>query len=229
MQIPSSAPPKRFLFRQKKSQAAVEFALAFPIFLMIVFGIIDFSMLFAAWLTIQNMARQAVRYAATGQYNSVKYCQADSLNADLPANGGDGDGVCFSGPNKNQEIDYARLQSTHDEADKFAYFIFKDSSLIPWLDITRKGYLLTTVCSTRDTSNPPDAPDFTYQFPHMGGLTEGDYGKCSLVSDGTIKEDAGGPGDRVIVGVDFNHPFLTPFINAAWDKFHLSSIREGIV
>ncbi|MEI6289742.1 MAG: TadE/TadG family type IV pilus assembly protein [Chloroflexota bacterium] len=215
-----NAPEKSisFFHRGKKSQAAVEFALAFPIFLIIVFGIIDFALLFSAWLSVQNIARQAVRYAATGQYDKVKYCADDSLNADLPANGGDGEGNCFEGTNKNKEIDYARLKSTYDEAEKFAsYFIFKDSTLVPWLDFTKKGYINITVCSTRDASDPSDGPDYQYNFPKMGDISEGAYGKCMLVSDGSMAEDAGGPGDRVIVGVDFNHPFLTPFINSAWE------------
>ena len=68
MTTPSSPHPAPFLYRQKKSQAALEFALSFPILLMVVFGIIDFSMLFGAWLSVQNITRQAVRYAETGEY-----------------------------------------------------------------------------------------------------------------------------------------------------------------
>ena len=63
----TSFPPRQpFLYRHKKSQAAVEFAISFPILLTILFGIIDFSLLFASWFALQNLVRQAVRFAATG-------------------------------------------------------------------------------------------------------------------------------------------------------------------
>ena len=60
---------KRFRQDSSRSQGVVEFALALPILLMLVFAIIDFSLLFSAWLLIQNMSRQAVRYAVTGEFN----------------------------------------------------------------------------------------------------------------------------------------------------------------
>jgi hypothetical protein len=237
MQTSSSSPPAHFLLRRQKSQAAVEFALAFPIFLMIIFGIIDFSFLFASWLSIQNMARQAVRYAGTGQYDTA-YC----AEADLTINGGDGtsalDGSgnpipCTSAnsnmaqANKYREIemDYARLKSIHDVAMRFNYFIF-DS---PGASILQNGYLVVTVCSTRDRSDPANGADYVYEFPNMGGLNADDYGRCYVEATGADEEDPGGPGDRVIVGVDFNHPYLTPFINTLWPYYHLASTREAIV
>jgi hypothetical protein len=67
----SSTQPHRFSRGEHKSQATVEFALAIPIFLMLVFGIIDTSLLLASWLSIQNMSRQAVRYATTGQFDPL--------------------------------------------------------------------------------------------------------------------------------------------------------------
>jgi hypothetical protein len=42
-------------------------------------------------------------------------------------------------------------------------------------------------------------------------------------------QDAGGPGDRIIVSVEFNHPLITPFINAQYPFIKLVSKREGIV
>ena len=64
---------KTLLAGRGRSQGVVEFALAAPILLMLLFAIIDFSLLFSAWLLIQNISRQAVRYAVTGQYDSG-YC-----------------------------------------------------------------------------------------------------------------------------------------------------------
>ena len=64
---------KRFWKGAGRSQGVVEFALAAPILLMLLFAIIDFSLLFSAWLLIQNVSRQALRYGITGQFNPA-YC-----------------------------------------------------------------------------------------------------------------------------------------------------------
>ena len=45
IQFPRSPAPGKFMHKKSKSQAAVEFALSLPIFLLVVFGIIDFSLL----------------------------------------------------------------------------------------------------------------------------------------------------------------------------------------
>ncbi len=42
-------------------------------------------------------------------------------------------------------------------------------------------------------------------------------------------EDGGGPGDRVIVTVDFDHPLIAPILSSTWPKIHLTAKREGIV
>lgn len=57
------------LHPSRKGQTLLEFALTLPILLMLMFGIIEFGRLFQAWVSIQNSARAAARYAATNQYN----------------------------------------------------------------------------------------------------------------------------------------------------------------
>jgi Flp pilus assembly protein TadG len=44
---------------------AVEFALLFPIFIMVVFGTISFGFGFERWITVTQAAREASRFAAT--------------------------------------------------------------------------------------------------------------------------------------------------------------------
>jgi uncharacterized repeat protein (TIGR02543 family) len=48
-------------------QTLVEFALVLSVSLLIIFGIFDFGSTFQAWLTVQNCAQTAARYATTGQ------------------------------------------------------------------------------------------------------------------------------------------------------------------
>ena len=49
-------------------QGLVEFAVVLPILLALIFGIIEFSRIFAAWLAVQNAARSVARYAITGRF-----------------------------------------------------------------------------------------------------------------------------------------------------------------
>lgn len=58
---------------RRKGQALAEFAITLPILLLLLFGIIEFGRLFQAWVTLQNAARTAARYASTGQYFEDRY------------------------------------------------------------------------------------------------------------------------------------------------------------
>jgi len=53
----------------RKGQTLAEFAISLPILLILLFGVIEFGRLFQSWVTIQNAARQAARFAITGQYH----------------------------------------------------------------------------------------------------------------------------------------------------------------
>ena len=61
--------------RKSPGQGLVEFALALPILLLLVFGLIEFARIFAAWLMVENSARTAARFASTGQFNQAHCAQ----------------------------------------------------------------------------------------------------------------------------------------------------------
>jgi len=48
----------------EKGQAIVEFALLVPIFLILLFAIVDFGMGFYSWITVTNSAREGARIGA---------------------------------------------------------------------------------------------------------------------------------------------------------------------
>ena len=50
--------------RGEKGQALVEFALLVPIFLMLLFAVVDFGMGFHSWITVTNSAREGARIGA---------------------------------------------------------------------------------------------------------------------------------------------------------------------
>jgi len=62
---------KRKDARAERGQGMVEFVLVLPIFLLLVFAIMDFGMGFHAWLTVTNSAREGARVGA------VRASQAD--------------------------------------------------------------------------------------------------------------------------------------------------------
>lgn len=49
---------------RERGQSLAEFALVAPIFLMLVFAIVDFGMGFHAWITVTNSAREGARLGA---------------------------------------------------------------------------------------------------------------------------------------------------------------------
>jgi Flp pilus assembly protein TadG len=65
--LPLSACRERKL-RASRGQTLLEFALVFPMFLMLICGVVDFSHVFYAEMTVQNALRQAGRFATTGNH-----------------------------------------------------------------------------------------------------------------------------------------------------------------
>ena len=66
----------------EKGQALVEFTLLVPIFLLLLFAIVDFGMGFYSWITVTNAAREGARLGvvlATEQEIEDRVYQAASL------------------------------------------------------------------------------------------------------------------------------------------------------
>lgn len=184
----------------KKGQAAVEFALSFPIILIVIFGILDFSILFATWLSVDNVARQAVRYAATGRYES---CTAAACTSSVESE-------------KNAAIDAARLVSIKNAAKAAMGPLIRPAALAAFND---SGYYQIVVCSSEPWVLIPSK---------MGGRLKADYAQCQNPS-GANDESPGEPKKLAIVMVDYNYEYVTPFINSAFQYFHLSSRAQLIV
>lgn len=58
------------LLKRKQGQALVEMALILPILLMLIFGCIEFGRIFGAYLLVNNLARDGVRYGVVGYNDS---------------------------------------------------------------------------------------------------------------------------------------------------------------
>jgi Flp pilus assembly protein TadG len=71
--------------RGEKGQSLAEFVMVLPIFLILVFAIIDFGMGFHAWLTVTNSAREgarlgSVRAPAGGSCDNDPSTKADNID-----------------------------------------------------------------------------------------------------------------------------------------------------
>ena len=210
------------------------------------FGIIEFARILQAWLSVENGARFGVRYAVTGEYD-VKYCaQAD---ADFPGLRGRRrrrrpDRLhCAQQPNPATRTRPTRSRTTpgftrsSEVATGGALAILRDPAT--GLAQTDKGFFKVTVCSSRNVDGDTLA-DFQLLDPIPGQFLPA---MCVEDPDGTQTDppfpvaqsvnqetmDPGGPGDRVYVIVDFNHPVIVPLISSMWPKLHLTSQRQGIV
>ncbi|MCK4488994.1 MAG: pilus assembly protein [Anaerolineales bacterium] len=219
----------------------VEFVIALPILLFVIFGIIEFARLTFAWMAVQNSARFGIRYAVTGEFNEVycvsagNYLGADHVNADV-FNGDPQDCLIpddYTGTDANDKerelIDLARLYSIQDatsgggaglwldpaaSGDYSQYLSLHDEAQVGQVD--QKGFFHVTVCSNRENQFVVDY--FNYSVP----LCIDNFG-------GVLMDDAGGPGDRVKVRVQHQHPLFLPILSNIWPSVSLNAERDGIV
>ncbi|MEE8567471.1 MAG: TadE/TadG family type IV pilus assembly protein, partial [Anaerolineales bacterium] len=115
---------------------------------------------------------------------------------------------CLGGCDEQAEEDAARIPSAKDAARAGSVAILRNESLLPG----QPGYYKVTVCSNKDG---------VVYFPSDSNT--------STPADCQPGEDPGGPGDRVSVTVDFDHPLIVPIISSWWPQLHLTAKREGIV
>jgi len=229
------------LRRQGRGQAMVEFVIALPILLFVLFGIIEFARMIFAWMAVQNAARFGIRYAVTGAFDETYCIEAGNLlgaahvNADI--DGGDPQDCKIPESYTNADkadkerelIDLARLFSIRDVAvgggtglwlrpavsgNYEQYLGLHDEAFVGLPDET--GFYHVTVCSNRSGQYVMDYGNYAIPL-------------CTDVINSQLMDDAGGPGDRVKVHVEHRHPLFLPVITSIWPSVTLSAERDGIV
>ena len=172
-------------------------------------GLVEFALILPVLLltvfVIIELARVLHAWLAVenGARFGVRYAVTGEFDADHCT-------ALYGGPcvTETQE-DGARIPSIKDVANAGAVAILKNDAISTVGD---PGYFKVEVCSSKT-------------------------GVALLPSDSNIPtaatcvptEDPGGPGDRVIVSIDFDHPLITPMISTLWPDLHLTAKREGIV
>lgn len=67
--------------KDEQGASAVEFALVLPILLLLIFGIIEFGLLYHDYLAVTHAAREGARMAAVGKYDPAIIAQRAGLPA----------------------------------------------------------------------------------------------------------------------------------------------------
>ncbi|MEP6985987.1 MAG: TadE family protein, partial [Chloroflexota bacterium] len=104
--------------KRRQGQTMAEFAITLPTLLIIMFGIIEFGRIFQAWVSLQNSARTAARYASTGQYDTSQFVFNDVNVANPSDDTGfipcvdDGPNGTYTGPLHNQSPTIDRRGTT---------------------------------------------------------------------------------------------------------------------
>jgi len=187
----------------------VEFALILPILLLLLFGILEYGRLFFAWISIENSARVGARYASTGEFDQ-SYCNSTDIT-DFPL--ANPDGLFCEGDGRSEEINQARILSIKDETHGLLF----GNPIIQAATETQEAYFNVVVCSA--------SANVIFTPPTMGDTT---YSGCTDAI-GANMEHPGEPGERVIISVDYNFPFIVPFFKDVQDFFHLASYKEATV
>jgi hypothetical protein len=171
-------------------------------------GIVEFTLvlpliLFILFFIIE-MARLLHAYMAieNGARFGVRFAATGEYN--LSYCSGFPGGLCDSRP----EEDAARIPSIKDAARAGSTSVLRDDSLTQGIP----GFFKVTVCSNK--------VGIVYFPADVDAAIPAD---CQPVEDG------GGPGDRVSVTVDFDHPLIAPILSSWWPSLHLTARREVIV
>ena len=149
-------------------QGLVEFALILPIMLLLIFVIIELARVLHAWLSVENAARFAIRYAVTSEYNGV-YC----------AGGVDAKGACLD----DADVPAARVLSIKDVADAGSAGILSNQAVVDW---SQDGYFKVTVCALPFPGKyqPSDQNNWTTDWTAQcaGGNDPGEEGQQVAVT-----------------------------------------------
>ena len=243
--------------KKTRGQGMVEFALALPVLLLLLFGIIEFGRLLQAWLAVQNSARFGIRYAVTGEYDR-DYCELAAQTLDLMTE----DAFGTSPATYDCKVQRAYCESLPPAQQHDCDFAQMTSDLEDWarlpsiVDNARTGAAGTQ----RDENVSGNYLTYlvTHDLLHLGDIVQNGYyhvticsnrdadnsGSSDFVRDiftspetcldisqnpNVHMDDPGGPGDRVRVTVSFVHPMILPLISSVWPKVPLVAWREGIV
>jgi TadE-like protein len=170
-------------------------------------GVVEFALILPVMLLVMfvliELARLLHAWLAVenGARFGVRYAVTGEYNLSLCVDSDVSGTACDS----ILERDNARLPSIINAARAGSVAILRSASAAP----ATRGYFKVTICSNRTgyTYWPADSNTFT-------------AASCAPL------DDPGGPGDRVSVTVDFDHPLIVPVLSQWFPVLHLTAKRR---
>jgi len=198
----------------------VEFMLALPVMLLLVFGVIDVARLVQTWAAVEHAARLGARYAVTGAYDPdyCTYANAALGWATSAYDGYGGDAIDCVVPRDADPVDYlertsmlidwARLPSIRDAARLgITGALITDDA-----EYDEAGFLQIVICS------------------HPSNVTSTDYDADPIAPPSCNPVEApGNPGNPVRITVFHNHPLFIPLLGPGRTHLSLVASRDMIV
>jgi Flp pilus assembly protein TadG len=110
---PASRPRLRRRCRGERGAALVELALILPLFVILVFGVIEFGLTYNNYITVRQGVREAARQAAVGNFGSITSCSTHGT----PGNTQTQELVCLAKQQIGLSYDNTRVKIISGAAD----------------------------------------------------------------------------------------------------------------
>lgn len=152
--------------RSERGTAVVESAIALPVFLLIIFGTVEFGLAFRSYLTTTAAARDSARYAATmgKDANADYFIIADALNSLAPIGGKEAVTTISifkaTGPESTTESGTLAACRTQSVAGLCNTYRGDDLTTDPYRYACRPTALDRFWCPTSRKVNLSDPPDY---------------------------------------------------------------------
>lgn len=179
--------------RRARGQALVEFALVFPIFLIMMMGFIEFAFMFNALLSAGHASRDSALIAAeagNAAYADCKILQA--VEADMAA------------PVNPAQIQQVQIYLT----DAYGNYLDSSGNITTLGALNQAGDTYTRTGST--SCQLPDRTTLTVPYSIQGSVNYTPSTRCNVVAG---CPDATHPLDTIAVKITYRHTWVTPLSN----------------
>ncbi len=189
---------RRPRLRDDKGAVAVEAALNIPVLCLLVFGIIEFGMLFRANITVSQSARAGARTAvALPRYAGYQTAAANAVAAQLRNTLGS-DEIQYLTIYKADKVTGLPTSGTYKTCTTTCYRFTWNAATSAWVPVTGAAWLPTAqnACGKNETDTDYLGVYVESRYTWKTGLFNPIFGSSSTISERTVMrlEPIGGTG-----------------------------------
>jgi Flp pilus assembly pilin Flp len=191
---------KRFA-RDSEGATVIEFALIFPLVLMITFGIMEISLCMASLVTLEGGLKEASRYGITSQTNGLTQAQKDLVPTFF--NDPSDPRLQMIGAILNQNtLNLINLNDAKPDIKVYSSFsVVKDGE--PYTDLDGNGQYSPNYDNGVDKDGKPLPKGEPYSDMNCNGSRDG---------PGPSADGPGAAGNIVVYTINYNWHIMTPII-----------------